>query len=98
MQGITPAWEIALKFPAIRKIMGMITKYVGRPHMEKNGGAVALDLVGNPIAHYHDPHLSLVSSAIKIGNHLYCGNLVSPFILRLEINKYPALTSRHEEQ
>ena len=59
---------------------------------------MAFDIEGNPIAHYHDPHLSLVSSAIKIGNHLYCGNLVSPFILRLDINKYPALPSQHEGQ
>lgn len=71
--------------------MAMIVKYVGKPDMEKNGGAVAVDLEGNLKAHYYDAHFSMISSAIKIGNHLYCGSLQYPFIIRLDLNKHPAL-------
>nr|POF23128.1 protein strictosidine synthase-like 6 [Quercus suber] len=65
-------------------------KYIGKPRMEKNGGVLAVDLAGNPIAHYYDPGLALVSSGIKIGNHLYCGSMVLPYIVRLNLKQYPA--------
>lgn len=75
----------------------MIVKYVGKPDMEKNGGVVAVDLEGNLKAHYYDPKLSMITGGIKIGNHLYCGSLHLPFIMRLDLNKYPALpvTKQH---
>jgi hypothetical protein len=65
-------------------------KYIGRPNMEKNGGVLAVDLAGKPTAHYHDPGLSMVTTGIKIGDHLYCGSLVSPYIIRLNLKQYPA--------
>ncbi|KAK7818949.1 protein strictosidine synthase-like 5 [Quercus suber] len=58
--------------------------------MEKNGGVLAIDLAGNPIAHYYDPGLALVTSAMKIGNHLYIGSFCYPYILRLNLKQYPA--------
>ncbi|KAK7812690.1 protein strictosidine synthase-like 5 [Quercus suber] len=67
-------------------------KYIGRPPMEKNGGVVAIDLAGNPIAHYYDPGLALVTSAMKIGNH---------FLLSLHSSPQPETIScpgRHMSQ
>ena len=57
--------------------------------MEKNGGVLAIDLAGNPIAHYYDPGLAMVSSGIKIGNHLYCGSVALPYIIRLNLKQDP---------
>ena len=65
-------------------------KYTRRPPMEKNGGVVAIDLAGNPIAHYYDPGLALVTSGMKIGNHLYIGSVYYPYFLRLNLKQYPA--------
>jgi hypothetical protein len=65
-------------------------KYIGRPNMEKNGGVLAVDLAGKPTAYYLDPGLSIVTTGIKIGDHLYCGSLVSPYIIRLNLKQYPA--------
>ena len=69
----------------------MMAKYVGRPRMENSGGVLAVDLNGKPKAHYYDFELSLISSGIKIGNHIYCGSLLYPSIIRLDVNKNPAL-------
>ena len=90
LQELTPSWELALKYPFIRKIVAMVLRYFDRPNMERNGGVFAVDLEGKPVYHYHDPGLSLVSTGIKIGDHLYCGSVVSPFILRLNLLQYPA--------
>ena len=46
----------------------MIVKYIGSPDMEKNGGVLAVDLEGKPIANYYDSSFSLISSGIKIGS------------------------------
>lgn len=91
MQSLTPQWELALKYPFIRKAAAMVAKYVGRIQMEKNGGVLAVDLEGKPTAHYYDPELALISSGIKIGNHIYCGSLMYPFVIRLDVKQYPAL-------
>uniref|UniRef100_A0A803MAP8 Strictosidine synthase conserved region domain-containing protein n=1 Tax=Chenopodium quinoa TaxID=63459 RepID=A0A803MAP8_CHEQI len=66
-----PYWDIALRYPFIRKGLAIITRYIGRPHMEKNGGLGAVDLEGNLVAHYYDPKLSMISVGNKIGNYLY---------------------------
>jgi hypothetical protein len=65
-------------------------RYVGRPNMEKNGGVLAVDLVGKPTAYYYDPGLLLLTTGIKIGDHLYCGSLFSPYIIRLNLKQHPA--------
>lgn len=88
--GVTFAWDLAFKYPSIRKVLAMISKYIGRPHMEKNGGVLAVDLQGKPTAHYYDPGMSFVSSGIKIENHLYCGSLLYPYITRLDLNQHGA--------
>ncbi|MED6122729.1 yls2-like [Stylosanthes scabra] len=88
----SPELEIIFRYPLIRKAIGMFAKYVMNPSMAKNGGVISLDLDGKPIGHYSDPKLSL-ASGIKIGDHIYCGSLNYPFILRLDVKKYPAINS-----
>jgi hypothetical protein len=61
-----------------------------RPHTEKNSGILAVDLVGKPTAHYYDPRLSFLTSGIKIGDYLYCGSNVLPYITRLNLKEHPA--------
>ncbi|GMY11114.1 protein STRICTOSIDINE SYNTHASE-LIKE 5-like [Fagus crenata] len=82
-------WDLAFRYPFIRKVLLIMEKYIGRPHMEKNGGVMAVDMEGKPLAHYYDPGLALVSSGMKIGNHLYCGSVFYPYIIRLDLNQYP---------
>ncbi|XP_062144768.1 protein STRICTOSIDINE SYNTHASE-LIKE 6-like [Alnus glutinosa] len=86
----TLSWHLAFRYLFIRKGIAIMEKYIGRPNMEKNGGVLAVDLAGKPTAHYHDPGLSMVTTGIKIGDHLYCGSLVSPYIIRLNLKQYPA--------
>ncbi|KAJ1378714.1 Strictosidine synthase, conserved region [Sesbania bispinosa] len=90
---VTPEWDLALKYPFIRKVAAMVTKYIGRPHVEKNGGIVVVDLEGKLREHYYDPALSLISSGIKIENYIYCGSLTYPFLIRLDVEQHPALPS-----
>lgn len=92
----TYSWELAMRYPVIRKAVAMVMKYVGKPRMEKNGGVIAVDLEGKPIAHYYDAEFSMISSVIRIGNHLYCGSLHYPFIIRLDLNKYAALHTTNQ--
>ncbi|PON49998.1 Strictosidine synthase [Parasponia andersonii] len=86
----TKSWALALRHPFIRKILALVERYVGRPHMETNGGVFAVDLEGKPVSHYHDPALFLISTGVKIGNHLYCGSIIYPYIIRLNLQDYPA--------
>lgn len=90
-QAKTYSWDLAQRYPFIRKIMAIMVKYVGQPHAEKNGGVVSVDLQGNPVEHYYDQDLTMVSSATKIGDHLYCGSVKSPFMLRLNLKQNPAV-------
>lgn len=85
-----PYWDIALRYPFIRKGLAIITRYIGRPHMEKNGGLGAVDLEGNLVAHYYDPKLSMISVGNKIGNYLYVGSLHAPHILSLNLATHAA--------
>jgi len=59
-----------------------------------NGGVITVDLEGKPTTHYYDPKLSLTIE-IKIGNHLYCGSILYPFVIRLDIEKYPPLPTNY---
>nr|GMC59816.1 protein STRICTOSIDINE SYNTHASE-LIKE 6-like [Ipomoea batatas] len=94
----TYGWELAQKYRFMRKIMGMIGKYVGRPKMEKNGGVFVVDLEGNPVAHYYEHNFSLVSTGIKIGDYMYCGFVMHGFILRLNLTQNPAIACGSDEQ
>ncbi|KAJ6996905.1 hypothetical protein D5086_010455 [Populus alba] len=87
---ITVALDLAHKHPFLRKLMGIYTKYIGEINMWKNGGIFIVDLEGKPMEHYYDPGLALISSGIKIGNHIYCGSIVRPYIFRLDVTKHPA--------
>ncbi|KAG6387678.1 hypothetical protein SASPL_152870 [Salvia splendens] len=77
------------KYPWIRKTIAMLDKYVGRPKTEKNGGSVAVDLEGKVVAHYYDAEVSYVTSCNKIAQYLYCGSLISSYITRLDLTRYP---------
>ncbi|KAH7852677.1 hypothetical protein Vadar_027801 [Vaccinium darrowii] len=88
---ITSAFDLAQRYPFIRKVFAIIEKYVGTPTMQKNSGVVAVDLEGKPLAHYYDPALSLISGGIKIADHLYCGSLFRPYIIRLNLTQHPAV-------
>lgn len=87
---VKPYWDIALRYPLIRKGLAIATRYIGRPQMEKNGGLLEIDLEGKPIAHYYDPRISMISGGIKIGNYIYVGFLHHPYILRLSLAQYAA--------
>ncbi|KAL5063596.1 hypothetical protein RYX36_025333 [Vicia faba] len=87
---ISPELDILLKYPFIRKVLAIITKKVSSLSLTRNGGVIAMDLEGKSITHYYDSKLSL-TSGIKIKNHIYCGSLSYPFIIRLDIDQYPAL-------
>ncbi|XP_058767425.1 protein STRICTOSIDINE SYNTHASE-LIKE 7-like [Vicia villosa] len=89
---ISPELNILLKYPFIRKVLAIITKQVPSFSFTKNGGVIAVDLEGKQITHYYDSKLSL-TSGIRIRNHIYCGSLSYPFIIRLDIEKHPALST-----
>ena len=72
--------------------MAILERYIGRPHIEKNGGILTVDLEGKPVAHYYDPELSMVSSGVKVGKYLYCGSFVKPYIICLDLDQHAART------
>ncbi|KAI3808362.1 hypothetical protein L1987_24311 [Smallanthus sonchifolius] len=90
---LTFEWDLARKHPYIRKFFAFLDKNnIQRPSMERNAGAVVVDLDGKPIRQYYDPELKFVTTGIKIGEHLYLGNLMKSFIMRLNLTQYPATT------
>ncbi|XP_002273458.3 protein STRICTOSIDINE SYNTHASE-LIKE 5 [Vitis vinifera] len=88
--GNSLAWDLALKYPWIRKVVAIMERYKVRPHIEKNGGVLAVDLEGKPTAYYYDPSLSEVTSGVKIGNYLYCGSITKPYMIRLDLHQHAA--------
>ncbi|KAF8011380.1 hypothetical protein BT93_J1860 [Corymbia citriodora subsp. variegata] len=80
------SWDLAFKYPFIRKAAAILERLNRRPAMEKNSGVFQVDSEGTPVAHYYDPQLLLISSGNKIGNYLYCGSLHYPHILRLKLD------------
>ncbi|KAL8246848.1 hypothetical protein R6Q59_008064 [Mikania micrantha] len=89
----TREWDLARRYPYVRKVLAFLEKYLKRPSVEKNAGAVVVDLDGNLIARYYDAELKFVTTAIKIKEHLYLGNLVKSSIIRLNLAQYPATAS-----
>ncbi|XP_044469608.1 protein STRICTOSIDINE SYNTHASE-LIKE 7-like [Mangifera indica] len=83
--------DLMFRYPFIRKFAGILYKYMGLTRLMKNAGVMAVDLEGKPVAHYQDPGLPMISSGIKIGDNLYCGSLFNSYILRLDLNKHPAV-------
>ncbi|KAH7852641.1 hypothetical protein Vadar_027285 [Vaccinium darrowii] len=91
--GNTFSFNLAQRYPFIRKVMAIVEKYRGKPHLEKYAGVLAVDLEGKPIAHYYDPALAMISGGIKIADHLYCGSLDKRYIIRLNLTQYPAVSN-----
>ncbi|WOG97286.1 hypothetical protein DCAR_0416626 [Daucus carota subsp. sativus] len=90
----TDLWHFIQNYPFLRKIMGIVIKYWGHlPPILKSSGAMLADLEGKVIEHYYDPSLIYLASAIKIGDHLYAGSIVNPYIFRLNVTRYPATSS-----
>ncbi|KAM0067766.1 putative strictosidine synthase transcription factor WD40-like family [Helianthus debilis subsp. tardiflorus] len=94
---LTFEWDLARKYPYIRKFLAFLGKYFQRPSMERNAGAVVVDLDGKLIGRYYDPELKFVTTGIKIGEHLYLGNLMKSFIMRLNLTHYPATATSSTE-
>ena len=90
MQEVTPSLELAIKYPLVRKLIAILERYGLRPNTERNGGVFAVDIEGKPVYYFHDAALSAISTGIRIGNHLYCGSVAAPYILRLNLHDYPA--------
>ncbi|XP_050226681.1 protein STRICTOSIDINE SYNTHASE-LIKE 6-like [Mercurialis annua] len=67
-------------------------KYIGGMDSDM-GGVFVVNLEGKLINHYHDASLMLISSAVKINNYLYCGSIVYPYIIRLDLAQNPAYSS-----
>lgn len=70
--------------------MAIMEKYIGPLSMGKNAGVFVVDLEGKPVAHYHDHKLSMVTSGMKIENRLYCGSVIYPYIVSLNLDQHPA--------
>ncbi|XP_022774023.1 protein STRICTOSIDINE SYNTHASE-LIKE 5-like [Durio zibethinus] len=84
-------WDLAFKYPLVRKTAAIIERLTGRRvSTEKNGGVLAVDMDGKPVAQYQDVELNLVSTGIKIKNYLYCGSVFYPYIIRLNLDQHAA--------
>ena len=86
----TIVWDLTMKYPVIRKGVAIMTRYVGRPYMDKNAGVYQVDLQGKPIAYYYDPTFQLITGGLKIGNYLYLGSLFYGYIIRLDLIQHAA--------
>ncbi|KAJ0464161.1 putative strictosidine synthase [Helianthus annuus] len=86
----TYEWDLARKYPFIRKFFAFLDKYLKTPSIAKNSGAIVVDLDGNLIGRYYDPELQFITTGTKIKEHLYLGNLKDSFIVRLNLTQYPA--------
>ncbi|KAI6671591.1 hypothetical protein NL676_006476 [Syzygium grande] len=84
--GTSVSWDLAWKYPFIRKAAAILERLNRRPALEKNAGVFQVDSEGKPVAHYYDPQLSLITSGNKIGDYLYCGSVHYPYILRLKLD------------
>ncbi|KAG8373584.1 hypothetical protein BUALT_Bualt11G0039600 [Buddleja alternifolia] len=83
-------WELLQRYPFMRKVVAILESYKLRPNTEKNGGVIAVDLDGKPTSHYYDHDAFMTTTGIKIGEHLYFGSIVLPYIIRLNVSRYPA--------
>ncbi|KAL2939629.1 Protein STRICTOSIDINE SYNTHASE-LIKE 6 [Bienertia sinuspersici] len=70
----------------VRKAMLIMDRYISLSHIQWNGGIVSVDLDGYPKLHVYDPSMSMISSGIKIEDHLYIGSLHYPHIIRFNLS------------
>ncbi|XP_002521695.2 protein STRICTOSIDINE SYNTHASE-LIKE 5 [Ricinus communis] len=75
--------DLVYRYPFIRKFMAISIRFKGPVYSGNNAGLYVVDLEGNPIAHYYDHNLRMTSSGVRIGDHIYCGSIEAPYILRL---------------
>ncbi|PWA40895.1 calcium-dependent phosphotriesterase superfamily protein [Artemisia annua] len=90
----TYAWDLARRYPYSRKIFAFLERHWKRPSVDKNAGAIVVDLEGKLVERYYDPELKYITTGIKIGEHLYLGNLIKSFIIRLNLTQYPAISTK----
>ncbi|XP_043713634.1 protein STRICTOSIDINE SYNTHASE-LIKE 4-like [Telopea speciosissima] len=85
--GNTIFWDVLMRYPIVRKTVWMLGKVVKLPHMQSNGGVMAVNLEGEGIALYSEPGLYMVTCGFKIRNQLYIGYLANNYITRLHLNQ-----------
>ncbi|KAL5713854.1 yls2-like [Ranunculus cassubicifolius] len=85
----TLSWDLVLRYPWLRKTMVILAKYVTLPNLQKDGGVLAVDLDGKPIALYTDPELFGITGGIRIADHLYYGSLVASYVSRVSLMHLP---------
>ncbi|CAL9065446.1 protein STRICTOSIDINE SYNTHASE-LIKE 4-like [Musa acuminata AAA Group] len=85
--GKTPEWDVVLKYPFLRKLMVTIEKFVKIPHSQRDSGILKVDLDGQPVALFSDPGLTLATSGLKIGKHLWYGSLVKDYLSRIDLTQ-----------
>lgn len=71
----------------LRKSMVIVNRYVSLEFLQKYGGIFSVDLEGNPSAHFYDPAMSMISSAIRVDDHLYIGSLQYRHIIRFNLSR-----------
>ncbi|XP_058180625.1 protein STRICTOSIDINE SYNTHASE-LIKE 5-like [Rhododendron vialii] len=90
--GLTVAFDLAQRYPFIRKVLAIMEKHIGTPDMKINSGVLAIDLEGKPLAYCYDPALTLITGGIKVRDHLYCVSLPKPYVIRLNLTQHPAVS------
>ncbi|XP_077246809.1 protein STRICTOSIDINE SYNTHASE-LIKE 5-like isoform X1 [Tasmannia lanceolata] len=88
--GRTYFWYVLMKYPFARKALAMLERIVRVPNMQKYGGLLCVSLQGEAVALYTDPALSMVTSGLKIANHVYYGSLGAEYISRLDLTRHAA--------
>lgn len=61
------------------------TRFGPKAENSSIGGVFFVDAEGNVTARYIDVELSFISSAVKVGNYIYCGSLVNLYMVRLNL-------------
>ncbi|GMH11349.1 hypothetical protein Nepgr_013190 [Nepenthes gracilis] len=81
-----------MKYRLVRKIMKIAERHTGRliDVLQKDGGAVAVDLEGNPSFHFYDSAALSITSGVKIADHLYLGSLSYQHIIRVNLARLSA--------
>uniref|UniRef100_A0A803MAP7 Strictosidine synthase conserved region domain-containing protein n=1 Tax=Chenopodium quinoa TaxID=63459 RepID=A0A803MAP7_CHEQI len=89
---LNPYFEQARHYRFVRKSLLIMDRYISKRHIQRNGGILGVDLEGNPTVHVYDPAMSLITSGIKIEDHLYIGSLNYDHIIRFNLS---SLSSQH---
>ncbi|PKA47766.1 Strictosidine synthase 1 [Apostasia shenzhenica] len=80
-------WDLLMKYPLLRKLKFLLGSHLANIPPMRNSGLMRVSLDGKPMAIFSDPHLSLVTSGLQIGKHLYFGSLHENHILRVDLTK-----------